>query len=108
MRRRRYSFFMPPEEHDFLRWLEDQYRGLLTPLGRAVLLACVLAPGLLVLGGLSRPLVATFAFGAAAALSAILVGAVFRPKLRLTRHLPPPVSAGDPLVYRVTVENVGR
>ena len=107
MPRRRWSFLMPPEQHQFIRVLDDRYRCLLTPLGRVVLWAA-LASGLLVLGGLLPAVVAAFASGVAALVAAVVVGALFRPRLRLVRRLPPPVSAGDQLAYQVVVENVGR
>lgn len=107
MPRRHWSFFMPPEEHRFIRNLEDRYRGLLTPLGRAVLWALV-AGGIIVLGGLAPAVVLFFSACAAGLVAALIAGAPFRPRLRLRRRLPPPVSAGDALVYRVEVENVGR
>lgn len=107
MRRRRYSFLMPPEEHDLIRALGERYRAWLTPLGRA-LLWLSLASGLIALGGLAPGVVRLFALSTMALAAAALVGLPFRPKVRLTRHLPPPVSAGDLLTYRVTVENLGR
>jgi uncharacterized protein (DUF58 family) len=107
MPRRRWSFFMPPEQHRFIRALDDRYRALLTPPGRALLWA-TLAGGLMTLGGLMRGIVLFFAFCAAALVAAAVAGAPFKPRLRLTRRLPPPVSAGDSLRYQVVVENVGR
>jgi len=107
MRRKHYSFLMAPEEHDSLRWMHDLYLGVLTPLGRAVLWGAI-AAGMLALGGLAKGIVQLFAFSAAALIAGALVGLPFRPKVRLTRQLPPPVAAGERLEYRVTVENVGR
>jgi uncharacterized repeat protein (TIGR01451 family) len=106
-RRRRWSFFMPAEEHGFIRFLQDRYRGLLTPMGRVVLWAA-LAAALLLLGGLVAPLILFFSFSVSALLAAAVVGLPFRPHVSLTRLLPPPVSAGDTLTYRVRVENTGR
>ena len=106
-RRRRWSFFMPAEEHGFIRFLKDRYQGLLTPVGRVVLWAA-LAAALLLLGGLVAPLILFFSFSVAALAAATVVGAPFRPRVSLTRLLPPPVSAGDTLTYRVRVENTGR
>ncbi len=106
MKRRRWSFLMSPEEHDSLRAMHDLYLGLLTPLGRAVLWGAI-AAGMLALGGLARGIVQLFAFSAAALIAGALVGWPFRPRVRLQRHLPPPVSAGDRLEYRVSVQNVG-
>jgi uncharacterized protein (DUF58 family) len=106
-RRRRWSFLMPPEEHDFIRFLMDRYQGWLTPVGRVVVWA-VVASGVLLLGGLMAPLVRFFAFAVSTLVGAAVVGLLFRPRVALTRLLPPPVSAGDTLVYRVRVENTGR
>jgi uncharacterized protein (DUF58 family) len=106
-RRRRWSFFMPAEEHGFIRFLRDRYQGLLTPVGRVVLWAA-LAAALLLLGGLVAPLILFFSFSVSALLAAAVVGLPFRPRVSLTRLLPPPVSAGDTLTYRVRVENSGR
>ena len=60
-RRHRWSFLMPPEEHGFIRFLQDRYLGLLTPVGRVVLWAA-LAAGFLLLGGLVAPLILFFSF----------------------------------------------
>ncbi|QRK11428.1 DUF58 domain-containing protein [Archangium violaceum] len=106
-RRRRWSFLMPPEEHGFIRFLQDRYHGLLTPVGRVVLWSA-LAAGFLLLGGLVAPLILFFSFSVSALAAAAVVGLPFRPRVSLTRLLPPPVSAGDTLTYRVRVENTGR
>src|SRR3712207_2399557 len=105
-RRRRWSFFMPPEEHRFIRFLNDRYRVWLTPLGQALLWPTG-AAALMMLWGL-RPAIAFFALSAGALLASISAGLPFRPRLTLARRLPPPVSAGDTLHYRVVLENRGR
>jgi uncharacterized repeat protein (TIGR01451 family) len=107
MARRRWSFMMPAEEHGFILFLQDRYLGLFTPVGRVVLWAA-LAGGFLLLGGLVAPLAFFFSFALSALLAATVVGLPFRPRVTLTRLLPPPVSAGDTLTYRVRVENTGR
>ncbi len=89
---------MPPEEHGFIRFLSDRYRALLTPLGQALLWATG-AAGLMMLWGL-QPAIAFFSFCAAVLLAGLVAGLPFRPRLQLTRRLPPPVSAGDTLLYR--------
>ncbi|MEW5850529.1 MAG: DUF58 domain-containing protein [Myxococcota bacterium] len=104
---RRWSFFMSPLEHRSIRELEDSYRGQLTVGGRVLLWGSV-AAGILLLGGLQPPLMLAFAFCASALVCAFLVGAPFRPRVNLQRHLPPPASAGDVLTYQVTVRNDGR
>ncbi|HSP79539.1 MAG TPA: DUF58 domain-containing protein, partial [Myxococcaceae bacterium] len=106
-RRRRYSFLMPPEEHGFIRALTDWYNGLLTPVGRVVLWG-VVASAVLLLGGLAAPLVLFFSFSVGALGAAVVVGLPFRPRVSLVRLLPPPVSAGETLTYRVQVRNTGR
>jgi uncharacterized protein (DUF58 family) len=107
MPRRRFSFFMAPLEHGFIRFLDDRYRGLLTPAGRALFWASV-AAFVLLLGGVAPPLVAAFAFTLAALGSAIVLGVFFRPRVSLERRLPPPPSAGDKLQYQVVVRNEGK
>ncbi len=97
---------MPPEEHRFIRFLNDRYRGLLTQLGQA-LLSATGAAVLMMLWGL-KPAIAFFAFCAGTLLGGVTAGFPFRPRLSLTRRLPPPVSAGDTLRYQVVVENPGR
>ncbi|WP_224249419.1 DUF58 domain-containing protein [Hyalangium gracile] len=104
-RRRRWSFFMPPEEHRFLRYLSDRYRAWLTPLGQAMLWATG-AAALMMLWGLP-PAIAFFSFCAGMLVAGISAGLPFRPRLTLSRRMPPPVSAGDTLLYRVVVENRG-
>lgn len=106
MPRRHWSFWMPPEEHRFIRYFSDLYRGLLTPLGQTLLWGTG-AAALMMLWGL-RPAIAFFAFCTGMMLGALVVGLPFRPRLALTRRLPPPVSAGDTLRYQVVVENPGR
>jgi uncharacterized protein (DUF58 family) len=104
-RRRRWSFLMPPEEHRFLRFLSDRYRAWLTPLGQAVLWAAG-AAALMMFWGL-QPAIAFFSFCAGMLLGGISAGLPFRPRLTLSRRMPPPVSAGDTLLYRVVIENRG-
>jgi uncharacterized repeat protein (TIGR01451 family) len=105
-RRRRWSFMMPPEEHRFIRFLAERYRGWLTPMGQSVLWAMG-AAGLMMLWGLA-PAILFFCFCTALLVAGVSVGLPFRPRLKLARRLPPPVSAGDTLQYRVVVENRGR
>ncbi|MCC6811960.1 MAG: DUF58 domain-containing protein [Deltaproteobacteria bacterium] len=90
-----------------MRRLDDYYRGWLTPSGRMLLWALVAAVTLL-LGGIFFPLVVIVAFLTALFAAAALLGAPFRPRVTLTRLLPPPLSAGDTLEYRVIVENRGK
>jgi uncharacterized repeat protein (TIGR01451 family) len=105
MARRRWSFMMPPEEHRFIRFLNERYRGWLTPLGQSVLWAMG-AAALMMLWGL-QPAIVFFCLCAALLVGGLSVGLPFRPRLKLSRRLPPPVSAGDTLHYRVLVENRG-
>ncbi len=107
MPRRRWHFFMSPLEHRFLRSLDDLYRGHLTPAGRALFWAGLCA-SVLMLGGLAPPLVVCFSFCAACLLAAVLLGALFRPRLLLSRQFGPWPSAGEELIYRATVKNAGR
>lgn len=107
MARRRWSFWMPPLEHRFLRWLDDLYRGLLTPMGQ-VLLWSGMASGFLLLSGFVPLVLLAFSFSAAALVGAVLVGVLFRPRVALSRRLPPPACAGEVMSYPVLVENRGR
>jgi uncharacterized repeat protein (TIGR01451 family) len=106
MPRRRWSFMMPPEEHRFIRYLSDRYRGWLTPLGQSVLWATG-AAGLMMLWGVP-PAIVFFSLCAGLLVGGLMAGLPFRPRVKLSRRLPPPVSAGDTLHYRVLVENRGR
>lgn len=106
MPRRRWSFMMPPEEHRFIRYLSDRYRGWLTPLGQSVLWATG-AAGLMMLWGV-QPAIVFFSLCVALLVGGLAAGLPFRPRVKLSRRLPPPVSAGDTLRYRVLVENRGR
>jgi uncharacterized repeat protein (TIGR01451 family) len=106
-RRRRWSFLMPPEEHGFIRVLMDKYTGLLTPSGRVVFWS-VAAGGLMLMGGVQPSRVIFFSLCLGALCAGIVMSWPFRPKVRVARRLPPPVSAGDRLTYRVVVENAGR
>ena len=104
MARRRWSFWMPPLEHRFIQRLDDVYRGSLTPMGRAVLWGLVTA-GVLRLGSLSAALNGVLGAMAAMLIGAVLLGAMFRPKVSVSRRLPPSPSAGSQWTYEVTVTN---
>ena len=107
MARRRWSFWMTPLEHRSLLALDDLYRALFAPMGR-VLLWTAAASGVLLLGGLHRPLVLCFSFCVGALLCGFLAGIAFRPRVELTRRLPPPPCAGEEFHYPVLVRNTGR
>jgi uncharacterized protein (DUF58 family) len=107
MARRRWSFFMSPLEHGFIRRLDDAWRNLLTPAGRMLTVGTTLA-AVMLLGGVVLPVVALFSTGAALLGAGLAVGLLFRPRLQLERQLPPPVSAGEVMTYRVRVHNQGR
>ena len=107
MARRRWSFWMPPLEHGFIRRLDDLYRASLTPLGRALFWGLVAAP-VMRMGSLSPSLYTVLSVLAGVMIAAALVAAPFRPAVRLTRRLPPPPSAGDTWSYEVLVENTSR
>ncbi len=114
MARRRWSFWMTPLEHRSIRWLDDQYKGLLTPMGHA-LLWTTLAADLIQLGGpmpfIERPiplLIIALGFCTGALIVSFVLGMPFRPRVDLKRHLPPPPTEGDTIQYTVTVTNRGR
>ena len=104
MARRRWSFWMPPLQHRFIRRLDDVYRGGLTPMGRAILWG-LLAAGVLRLGSLSVALNAVLGAAAALLIGAVLIGIWFRPRVSVTRRMPPPPTAGSQWTYEVTVTN---
>lgn len=102
----RYWFWRPAIEHRSIRRLDDQYRGWLTPAGRVMLWAT------LAMGLLHRE--TTFeadiglGFAGSALLTAVAIGFLFRPRVRMRRFMPPAPAEGELLTYRVTVENVGQ
>ena len=103
----RWSFWMSPIEHRGIRFLDDLYRGWLTPFGQVFVWAAV-ATGLLQRGNVSELLVISFGFCAGALATAFILGLPFRPNVQLARHLPSSPSMGETLRYSVTVRNVGR
>ena len=103
----RWSFFMPPLEHRFVRVLDDWYRGLLAPMGRVLVWAALSSGFLLVVGFVPLQLYA-FGFCLASLAAGLTLGALFRPRVTLARRLPPPASAGEVMSYPVTVTNTGR
>jgi uncharacterized protein (DUF58 family) len=98
---------MSPLDHRFIRWLDDHFRGLFTPVGRVVVLGGTL-PTLLLLGGLVPPLLLLFSCCVTGLVAAFLLGMPFRPRLKLERHLTAFPSAGEVFRYGVTVSNQGR
>lgn len=93
-------------DHRHIRILDDLYRGRFTPFGRAVLLGAI-AAGTFLLGGLSVGVAAHVGFFSGLILVGWAGSLLSRPRVRATRRLPPPGSAGDVWVYEVTVENLG-
>ena len=104
MARRRWSFWMPPLQHRFIRRIDDVYRGGFTPVGRAVLWGLI-AAGVMRLGSPAAALNGVLAASAALLTGAIVLGVIFRPKLSVSRRMPPPPSAGAQWTYEVTVTN---
>lgn len=104
MSRRRWSFWMPPLQHRFIRLLDDHYRGGLTPIGRAVFWG-LMAAGVLRLGSLSAALNGVLGATSAMLIGAVLLGVFFRPRVSVSRRMPPPPSAGSKWTYEVTVTN---
>lgn len=89
------------------RRLTTLYRHHLTPPGRALLLALLVAAGLR-MGALSPPLYAALAFLAALLAVAVLSGLPFRPRVQARRRLHDNPTAGRPWFYEVVVENHSR
>jgi uncharacterized protein (DUF58 family) len=104
---RRFSFWMSPMEHRFIRFGDDLFRGWFTPAGRVLTLAS-LTSALLLVSGLEPVLLFLCASVTATLLTAAALGAAFRPGAVAVRHLSAFPSAGDVLRYRVTVTNPTR
>ena len=104
MARRRWSFWMPPLEHGFIRKLDDGYRGGLTPMGRAVFWGLMVGT-VLRLGSISMALYVVLAAVGAMIIAACVIGIPFRPRVSVARRLSPPPSAGDVWRYEVRVTN---
>jgi hypothetical protein len=79
---------MPLEEHRFIRYLSDRYRGWLTPLGQSVLWASG-AAGLMMLWGV-QPTIVFFSLCAALLVGGLMAGLPFRPRVKLSRRWPSP------------------
>jgi uncharacterized protein (DUF58 family) len=107
-RRRPLSFFMAPLEHGGLRRLDDLYRALLPPSGRALLTGGLVPCAVLLLGGIQRQLVVLFAIALASLAAAALAGLFFLPRVSAVRRLGPAPAAGAVISYRVRVTNLGR
>ncbi len=103
---RQWSFFMPADEHFFIRWLNTRYRQRLTTLGKAVFWTAGLgvifaAPGTQT----AAYLVLCVAVGVMA--TAAVMSYLLRPRVEARRLLPPPPSAGQRMTYRVRMTNRG-
>lgn len=105
-RRKRWSFLSPPLDDRTIRWFDDFHRGEFTDGGRAVFWGMLLS-GSMLMGGVTQSLSICFAFCISALTIAALIGYIFRPRLRMTRHIASFPFAGDVFGYRVDVENVG-
>ncbi len=107
MRKPRYSFFLPAEDHAFIKRAVVAQRMWFTDDGRILLAAAFL--GLLVSSPGIR--ISTFllpVFLAAWFLVSLAGAYLARPRVSVRRILPGPGRAGGVLVYRVVVENRGR
>lgn len=105
---RRWSFWMPAQDHGFIRAAIPLSRAFLTPRGRGLLLATLMS---WTLGGPSRsPVTATLipSLTIGGLLAGFIAGLLFRPRAEAERQLPHPPAAGQTLRYRVRVRNVGR
>jgi uncharacterized repeat protein (TIGR01451 family) len=103
---KRWSFTMAPLDHRSIRLVEDWYRGVLTPGGRALLWGAV-ATGIMLLGGLVVPLLVPFGFCVGFLVAGALLGLPFRPRVVGRRRLAAFPSAGEVLRYDVTLHNQG-
>lgn len=103
---RRWSFWMPAQDHGFLRRVLSWRRAFLTRQGTELLVAAGIAV-LFAAGGPTNLgfLLPGLALGGLAA--GLLLGALFRPRIEATRELPLPPTAGGVLRYRIRVRNMG-
>jgi len=107
MRRPRYSFFMPPEDHFFIKRAVVYTRMWFTDFGR-ILCAIgfvgimVSSPGLQISAYLLPSFILTlFA-------TAFIFALLNKPRLSAARVMPPSPCAGEFVVYQVMIKNVGR
>lgn len=107
MPRRQWSFFMPAQDHFFLKRVLTIFNICFTQSGKILLCtlfvsAAIAAPGL----HLSAYLFPCFILPLL--LTAVGFSYFFRPQVRLLRQLPGAVSAGEYLITTVTVKNTSR
>jgi uncharacterized protein (DUF58 family) len=107
MRRPRYSFFLPPEDHFFIKRAVVFTRMWFTDFGRILfaigfISLMVSSPGLQISAYLLPSFILTlFA-------TAFLFAFLSKPKVTAQRLLPPSPCAGEYLIYQVIVKNEGR
>lgn len=108
MAQRRWSFWMPAQDHGFIAWAMTAWRSWLTLPGRTVLIGFAMgsvfsAPGV---DAAIYP-VLSLALGLLA--GGLVSGWFHRVRdLELIRRLPPPACAGEVVRYRVELVNRGR
>jgi uncharacterized protein (DUF58 family) len=107
MPRRRWSFLMPAEDHLIIKRFLTYFPAGFTDSGRilvCVLLAsaCIAAPGLHISAYLLPCLTL------ALLMTAIGFAYFHRPRLIVKRSWPTAPSAGEDMIYRVVIQNVGR
>ncbi len=107
MPKRKYSFFMPAEDHAFIKravvytrmWFTDAGRILC---GIAFVGIMIASPGLHISAYLLPSFVTTLF------LTAFIFAFFSKPRVEVRRLLPPPPCAGEFLFYQVLVKNTGR
>ncbi len=107
MPKRKYSFFMPAEDHHFVKRSVIYARMWLTDFGR-ILCGIVFIGGMVSSPGLHIDAYLLPSFILAVFVTAFLFAYMNRPRLSARRILPSPCSAGEFLIYDVLITNQGR
>jgi len=105
MARRQWSFWMPPQDHGFIRRWMGYVRSRLTPSGRVLCMAMLVGATFTIRTSVAVYLVPCFAFGIL--IAGALMSPWFRPRITAERLMPSPPTAGQILRYRVRVKNTG-
>ncbi|MBU0469423.1 MAG: DUF58 domain-containing protein [Candidatus Omnitrophica bacterium] len=107
MPKRKYSFFMPAEDHAFVKRSVIYSRMWLSDMGR-ILCGIIFIGGMVSSPGLHIDAYMLPSFIMAIFITAFIFAYINRPNISVNRILPSPCSAGEHLVYDVVVKNEGR
>jgi len=107
MPKRRFSFFMPPEDHAFIKRAVVHSRMWFTDFGRILFGVffvgmMVSSPGLQISAYLLPSFILTLF------ITAFVFAALSKPRVEVRRLLPPPPCAEEHFVYQVVLKNVGK